>query len=302
MLEEINDDDIDNMDFDPADFDPQNVIGSSAHDSATGPARLVPTGQKQQRPATSSSSSAQPSPAEIMERLSAGMADPARQASGSGSSGLTADNNHVIRDEADMEQFKEWSVLYPCYFDAARTHKEGRRVSQDLAVHNPQAYTIMVALRSLGVPCILEANKTHPRDWANTGRVRFLLRDDEVLEIRAAEGRAPVKNKRHLYHHVGKYLREHPATKDTPFEGGVFEQMKNMPGFTGERPTCEPLAKPRGWKINDILPVLSPAMTGGEAASNMMEQMSKSMFGGMMDAPPQIPAVPKKPKRINIRR
>lgn len=290
MLEEINDDDIDNMDFDPADFDPQNIIGSSAYDSKNGPARLV---SKTAKPPSTTSSARQPTPDEIMAQFAGGNPVPSMQNSGNSQA-------HFIQGDSEMEEFKHWSVLYPCYFDAQRTHKEGRRVNKEHAVANPQAQTMMHALRELCIPAILEATKTHPKDWANTGRVRYLLKDKEITELRQSEGLKRIQDKRHLLLLVSDFLKKHPTTKETPFESPVFQQLQQARGYNGER-LCEPLAVPRGWKINEILPVISPAITGGEAPENMMEQMSKSMFGGMMDAP-QAPAMPKKPKRINIRK
>lgn len=288
MIEEINDDDIDNMDFDPSDFDPQNVIGASQFDSAKGPARLVPN-----RPA--------PAAATTTSKPTAPFYNPEDDSTDS-----KLANTKFLSSQEDIEQFKSWSLLYPCYFDAARSHAQGRRVSKSLAVHNPQAETIMQALRSLAVPAMLEANKTHPKDWANTGRVRYLLKDDEISQLRSADGFGAVRNKRHLLLLVAQYLREHPTTPETPFQSMVFEQMKRAPGFSGEK-HCEPLAVPRGWQLNSILPVMSPAITGGKAPEKMMEQMSGGLLGGLgglggAGPTPNIPAIPKKPKRINIRR
>lgn len=304
MLEEIVDDDIDNMDFDPADFDPQqNVIGSSAYDSNTG-ARLVP---KSATPTGSSSST-------VQQDAFARLASAAASGVGATPRDIAPDGKtHFIQSESDMEQFKTWNVLYPCYFDANLTHTQGRRVGKALAVKNPQAQTIMQGLRELGIPAILEATKTHPRDWANTGRVRYLLKDEEITDLRKSEGMSVINNKRHLFRALAEYMQQHPTTKDTPFESPVFEQMQRAQGYRGER-FCEPLAVPRGWKINEVLPVISPAITGGKAGEEMMEQMSQQMFPGMMGGAGgpglpgaggpggNVPNVPKKVKRINIRK
>lgn len=293
MLEEILDDDIDNMDFDPADFDPQNVIGSSAYDSKNGPARLVP----------SSKPSASAGKQDAMAKLAQAQAQYKNVTPMNTQDG----NTHFIKNEEEMEEFKTWNLLYPCYFDADRSHTEGRRVSKSHAVKNPQAQTIMQGLRQLGIPAILEATKTHPRDWANTGRVRYLLKDDELSSLRTTEGFGSIKNKRHLFVLISQYMKEHPTTKNTPFESPVYRQMQMAPGFNkDDERQCEPLAVPRGWKINEILPVISPAITGGKGAEDMMEQMSNSMFPGM-NAPNALPgggtpAQPKKVKRINIRK
>ena len=78
----------------------------------------------------------------------------------------------------DPKRFKHWTCLYPIYFDATKSRAEGRRVSKSLAVHNPLAREICDAIFRLGLQMAFEAEKTHPNDWANPGRVRVLLREN----------------------------------------------------------------------------------------------------------------------------
>lgn len=78
----------------------------------------------------------------------------------------------------DAEAAKTWQCLYPIYFDQSRTRAEGRRVGKEQAVPNPLAREICDAVISLGLNITLEAGKTHPKDWANPGRVRVLLKED----------------------------------------------------------------------------------------------------------------------------
>ncbi|MDO5847032.1 MAG: signal recognition particle subunit SRP19/SEC65 family protein [Methanocorpusculum sp.] len=75
-------------------------------------------------------------------------------------------------------------VLYPCYFDAKLTRKEGRRVARELAVGNPAASAVMRAARSLGLSPAPET-KTHPARWfADEGRivVEFTGSKEELLK------------------------------------------------------------------------------------------------------------------------
>ena len=78
----------------------------------------------------------------------------------------------------DPEQVKEWQCLYPLYFDSTKTRAEGRRVSKELAVKNPLAREICDAVFGLGLELAFEAGKIHPRDWANPGRVRVLVKQN----------------------------------------------------------------------------------------------------------------------------
>jgi len=78
----------------------------------------------------------------------------------------------------DRERAKNWQVLYPLYFDAARSRADGRRVGKKHAIPNPLAREIVDAVQMLGLNVMFEPEKTHPKDWSNPGRVRILIRED----------------------------------------------------------------------------------------------------------------------------
>lgn len=73
---------------------------------------------------------------------------------------------------------RSYVCLYPVYFDKTRTRAEGRKVSSKLAVANPLAREIVDAVQMLGLKTGLEPEKMHPKDWANPGRVRAMLKDE----------------------------------------------------------------------------------------------------------------------------
>ncbi|KAF9439051.1 signal recognition particle subunit [Entomortierella beljakovae] len=84
---------------------------------------------------------------------------------------------YVSMEEA--EQFKSWMCIYPCYIDGTKTVAEGRRISKDKAcVMQPWAKDIVEALKELRLSQAFEPGKTHPRDWANRGRVRVLFKEN----------------------------------------------------------------------------------------------------------------------------
>jgi signal recognition particle subunit SRP19 len=58
--------------------------------------------------------------------------------------------------EQDMEQFKNWSCVYPIYFDVSRTLQEGRKVPLKYGVKNPMAKEIAEAAASLGIQSVFE--------------------------------------------------------------------------------------------------------------------------------------------------
>lgn len=174
-----------------------------------------------------------------------------------------------------------YQCLYPVYFDAARSRAEGRRVSAALAVRNPLAAEIASACQRLRLAPVLEAAKIHPKDWANPGRVRVLLREGGAGEAAGkagprGSGAAQIKNKHHLYVLVAKHLKENPTTEKSP---ALWMQLPGAPLPDASKPYPRP-AVPRGWKMGELLPYYSPAMTGGGVSENFFKDMMKEMQGG----------------------
>lgn len=80
--------------------------------------------------------------------------------------------------EPQREIPKHFQCIYPIYFDQTRSRAEGRKVGSELAVENPLARDIVDAVQMLGLKAGLEPEKLHPKDWANPGRVRVQLKDE----------------------------------------------------------------------------------------------------------------------------
>lgn len=172
-------------------------------------------------------------------------------------------------DAAQREKTKRYQSLYACYFDSSRSRAEGRRIGKNLAVPNPLAREIVDAVSALQLPgqVIFEPSKMHPRDWANPGRVRVLIKENGKLA-----GRGVVKNKHHLYNLVAEHLRAHPTTEESPNR----LRIQGMP--LPDKPLPPP-AVPRGWKVGKILPLHSPALSGGGVNENMFKDMMAEMQG-----------------------
>ncbi|KAK3344129.1 signal recognition particle, SRP19 subunit [Lasiosphaeria hispida] len=174
-----------------------------------------------------------------------------------------------MQTTTDDAPYRSYQCLYPIYFDARRSRAEGRRVTKSLAVLNPLAMEIVFACQALAIPAVFEAGKLHPKDWANPGRVRVALRDHHPR----------IKNKHHLYILIGKHLVANPATDDS---AALRKRVAGAPpppqveaGGAWPRP-----AVPRGWKMGELLPYYSPAMTGGGVSENFLKDMMKEMQGG----------------------
>jgi signal recognition particle subunit SRP19 len=170
-----------------------------------------------------------------------------------------------MQTSTDRDKSKHYQCLYPVYFDKSRSRAEGRRVGRELAVDNPLAREMADAAANLGLRTVFEPDKTHPKNWENPGRVRVLLKH---------EGKhmdEDVKNKHHLYLLVSQYLQANPTQKTTPFRLPIagIPMPKEMP---------EP-AVPHGWKLNKILPLHSPALTGGGVQEDFLKDMMAEMQG-----------------------
>ncbi|KAL7267769.1 signal recognition particle subunit [Rhizina undulata] len=162
---------------------------------------------------------------------------------------------------SDPTLHKTYQCLYPVYFDANRSRALGRRVKRELAVPNPLAREIVDAAAALGLRTVFEPGKTHPKDWGNPGRVRVALKDD---------GARGIENKFCLYQEIAKYLQAHPTTRESPLK----LRIPNMP-FDGKIP--EPPAVPRGWKMGSVLPLHSPALSGGGVGEDLFKEMMQGM-------------------------
>lgn len=175
---------------------------------------------------------------------------------------------------ADRAQYAAFQCLYPVYFDATRSRAEGRRVPASLAVKNPLAREIANACSRLLLPTLLEPDKVHPKDWANPGRVKVGLKKVNASGNRA--GGTPIANKHHLYILIAQHLQENPADDDSiglrVRMGGKLEPEQGKPY---PRPSV-----PRGWKMGDLLPYTSAAMTGGGVSENLFKDMMKEMQSG----------------------
>ncbi|RPA78663.1 signal recognition particle, SRP19 subunit [Ascobolus immersus RN42] len=177
--------------------------------------------------------------------------------------------------EDDAADYKNFQSIYPLYWDKNRTVSQGRRVPLEYAVENPLATELISACNSLGLKSLFEPTKTHPKDWANPGRVKVELKvDGEAVDV-------TIPSKRQLYKYIGKFLQKNPTTEKTPLKF----RFPNLP-YDPSKPT-PPVAVPKGWKMGTILPLHSPAVSGGGVSDNFLGDMMKEMgsqggdMGGM---------------------
>lgn len=256
-LEEVNDD-IDNMDMDIAEFDPSlntpiaplrqapTVIRSQDAEMP-----LFPNIQQQQQPQTHTT--------------------------------VSKDDIVDPKDFTDQEreELQSFQIVYPCYFDVSRSHKQGRRVSKDAAVRNPLAKTVSDACRFFNIPGLLELDKTHPQDFGNPGRVRVMLKDSKTGRVVNSR----FTNKRFLLKSIAQYLKDHPTTLELigPKSGiALPEELQH--GFEPEE-----IPQVEGFKMNSIVPVHSQY--------TLKHPMTKSIYDPEPELEFQAPIAPKAPKK-----
>ena len=263
VLEEVDDDDIDNMDMDIAQFDPSlrtpiapaipepTIIRSQDSEPPLFPNMpMAPIPQQQQQ------EDAPVSHKDIVDPKSF--------------------------TEEEREQLLKFQMIYPCYFDINRSHKEGRRVSIDRAVENPLAKTISDACRSFNLPVFLELDKLHPQDFGNPGRVKVLLKDvlhgGKIVDSR-------FKTKRALFNAIADYLSEHPTSLDSICKkSGIALPQEFQQNFTPEE-----IPKVKGFKMNTIVPVHSNF--------TLKHPMTKGIYDPEPEIPEQKPIAPKQMKK-----
>jgi signal recognition particle subunit SRP19 len=169
-IEEVYDDasDPDEMDLDAFDF------------ARPGQTTLQQAQQQQQSQSQAQQQQQQQPNADMMAQMQ-------QMLSGGGAGPVPPQMDQKERMRLEREQqekSKAYQCIYPIYFDASRSREEGRRVGKDLAVKNPLARDIVDALQQISaqvhavLQIVFEPSKCHPKDWANPGRVKVLVKKD----------------------------------------------------------------------------------------------------------------------------
>ncbi|KAK4224968.1 hypothetical protein QBC38DRAFT_484113 [Podospora fimiseda] len=170
----------------------------------------------------------------------------------------------LFQQAPSKETYASHQTLYPLYFSSLHTRSAGRRVPSSLAIPNPLATNLVAACADLRLPTILEAGKTHPKDWSNPGRVKIDL-----------SARPDIKNKHHLYILVGQKLKQFGSV--TEKSDCLRIHMRGVPPPPESKTEWPKPAVPRGWKMNEFLPHYSAAMTGGGVSENFLKDMMGQM-------------------------
>jgi len=86
---------------------------------------------------------------------------------------------------------KDKLVIWPVYFDAARSRSEGRMVSLQEAVNEPTLDIVITAAIKSGLKPEIEREKRHPKTWHNpeaSGRILVLKKGPKSAVIKKIAG------------------------------------------------------------------------------------------------------------------
>lgn len=76
-------------------------------------------------------------------------------------------------------------ILWPTYFDSARTRREGRRIPKNLAVASPRVSELKDAADKLHLNCELVADAAFPKvPWSKSGSILVQKRQSKEATIR----------------------------------------------------------------------------------------------------------------------
>ncbi|KAK4457579.1 signal recognition particle subunit srp19 [Cladorrhinum samala] len=247
-IEEVSESDSNPDLSDPSEDDIDDFVESDIMRARTGPAASSSQRQQQQQQQQRQQQSSSSSPADFLPPLPQPAGYP------------------QMPTTTDSSAYKSFLCLYPIYFSSLHTRAQGRRVPASLAVPNPLATEIVHACSNLRLPTVLEAGKLHPKDWANPGRVKIDL----------SNHRQVIKNKHHLYILIAKHLKANPVTEDS---NALRVMVRGVPPPPAKGEKWPRPAVPRGWKMSELLPHYSPAMTGGGVSENFLKDMMSQMGG-----------------------
>jgi signal recognition particle subunit SRP19 len=141
-----------------------------------------------------------------------------------------------------------WTCIYPIYIDAKHLYRTGeRRIARAKSIWWPLSKDIAEETSRLGLGTLHEVNKTHPRDWENSGRVRVQWRKDGQFMNSAIRMSASHQNS---------------LPYSQPSRVGMVASRSNLGGLTTFRdhptssprphPQRRPLPRPSPHRVNNL--------------------------------------------------
>jgi signal recognition particle subunit SRP19 len=90
-------------------------------------------------------------------------------------------------------------VIWPIYFDAARSRDEGRMISREYAINEPNLDMIITASIKSGLKPEIEREKKHPKTWHKpeaAGRILVAKKGSKSATLKKIAGSLKMKYKK----------------------------------------------------------------------------------------------------------
>ena len=125
-------------------------------------------------------------------------------------------------------------VVYPVYIDANIKQFDGRKISKEDAIENPNPKVMLAAVQSLGFEAEFQEGVRHPRDFWRFGRlsVKFFTGTETDKKPINPE----INTRRKLFREIAKKMKE------------LGNAAPKAPGSTGKKTREERLQQKRAGK------------------------------------------------------
>ena len=108
--------------------------------------------------------------------------------------------------------------VYPLYLDSLLKQKEGRRITKEQGIENPNIHAMVRAVKTLGFEVTLEERVRHPRDFWRFGRLNVVFFKQEGKD--AVPINPEINTRKKLFIAIAKDLKEHGNTTQSSHNVG----------------------------------------------------------------------------------
>ncbi|MCW3996902.1 MAG: signal recognition particle protein Srp19 [Candidatus Bathyarchaeota archaeon] len=103
-----------------------------------------------------------------------------------------------------MRKLNDKAIIWPIYFDQAKTRKEGRRIPKNQAVQSPKIFEIEQAVEKLALKYEVNVDAHYPKmPWAKTGMLTVEKKESkekliqkiakQLVKIKSQQPQQPIK-------------------------------------------------------------------------------------------------------------
>eukprot|EP00126_Sphaerothecum_destruens_P004384 Sdes_comp18160_c0_seq2m7650 len=136
---------------------------------------------------------------------------------------------------------ERWVCFYPQYINSSLSLPQGRKISKSDSVVSPSLEEIQQALKSLGLPFLLQSQKMYPRDFFVKGRVKVQLKKEDETFLRS-----DISSRKQLWKNVASFISKIPnrqiksekdlgAVASTSLESSSGNSRKGKKGKKGRK-------------------------------------------------------------------